>query len=160
MKWPGRCLLLFLSVLSGNVTTALPLTFNFRPLFFYNSNSLFWWQTWQLVRQCCKPNPNNKGLLGRNTAPQSILISSTKTHWCHTGSIWKQNFKSSDEFRRNYRVKPLHWISGCSDQPRLLSATLLLPPFFQHPQSLGREHFLGLRKPPRYLVSVMAKAIF
>lgn len=33
VKWSSRCLLLFLSVLTGNVTTALSLTFNFHSLF-------------------------------------------------------------------------------------------------------------------------------
>lgn len=42
-------------------------------------------------------NPNQKVLLGRNRTPHKILISSIKTHRCHTGGICKQNLKSTDK---------------------------------------------------------------
>lgn len=167
MKWPGRCLLLFLSVLSGNVTTALPLTFNFRSLFFCKSNSLFWWQKWQLVRQCCKPTPTKKPYLEGIEHPYKILISSIKTHWCHTGGTWKQNLKSTDEskaFDSEEIIKLSHFTGfqgvlatqGCSLQD--FSYSLPSSRSFNTTRVWGKNS-LGLRKPPMSILCLV-KAMY
>lgn len=101
-----------------------------------------------------QPQPKSPTWKEENPS-HKILISSIKTHWCHTDGIWKQNLKSSDESKAfdSAEITKLNHFTGFQCVPATQDCSLpdssYFLPFsrsFFTTRAWGKNS-LGLRKP-------------